>query len=304
MDLAQIGLFGRRRSMRVMLATDGSAHARSATEWLKNAPLPISTEVLVVAVAESPLMSADLRPGLIERAAIDRARHVADEARRDLEDRWPATETRVVQGDPRDEIPALADEWAADLVAVGARGLGMVKRLALGSVSTAVVHAVHCPVLVVKGRHAGALDTILVAVDGSPHSLAAVRFIGTLAVLPRVRLLTVVEPPYVPRTAPGIVLPMLRQAASALLAEREAEQRRMLAEIATQLGRPATSVATSVIVGRPTEEIVNAASEPGVGLVVVGARGFGAIKRVLLGSVSEHVLHEADCPVLVVKQGA
>jgi nucleotide-binding universal stress UspA family protein len=43
------------------------------------------------------------------------------------------------------------------------------------------------------------------------------------------------------------------------------------------------------------------AAGPDVGLVVVGARGLGRFKRLILGSVSERVLHHTACPVLVVK---
>ena len=58
---------------------------------------------------------------------------------------------------------------------------------------------------------------------------------------------------------------------------------------------------TAVRVGAPVEHIVAAADDPGIDLVIVGARGFGPIKRLLLGSVSERVLHHAPCAVLVVK---
>jgi nucleotide-binding universal stress UspA family protein len=290
--------------MRVMFAADGSAHAIAATEWLKDSPLPASAELMVAAVAERPPIMLEIGAAEIERSATDRARHAAEDACSRLHGRWPAAAVRVVHGDPREEIPALAGQWSADLVVIGARGLGAMKRLVLGSVSTAVVHAVHCAVLVVKDSHVGPVDTILVAVDGSPDSLAAARFVGELRSVPRVRLLAVVEPPYIPRSAPGVVAPTLRAAASELVAERRAELEHVLSQVATDLGGKAGSVATAVVIGRPGEEIVKAAKEPEVGLAVVGARGFGAIKRALLGSVSEHVLHEGECPILIVKHGA
>jgi nucleotide-binding universal stress UspA family protein len=57
----------------------------------------------------------------------------------------------------------------------------------------------------------------------------------------------------------------------------------------------------SAILGHPAQEIIALASGSGVSLVVVGARGHGAVKRLVLGSVSERVLHHAPCSVLVVK---
>lgn len=54
--------------------------------------------------------------------------------------------------------------------------------------------------------------------------------------------------------------------------------------------------------GLPAEEIVAAAEESHAALIVLGAHGWGAVKRLVLGSVSTQVLHEAPCPVLVVRE--
>jgi nucleotide-binding universal stress UspA family protein len=53
--------------------------------------------------------------------------------------------------------------------------------------------------------------------------------------------------------------------------------------------------------GDPAAEIVRVAADEGYDVVVVGSHGSGFVKRVLLGSVSHHVLHQAPCPVLVVR---
>jgi nucleotide-binding universal stress UspA family protein len=54
--------------------------------------------------------------------------------------------------------------------------------------------------------------------------------------------------------------------------------------------------------GSPAEEVVDLAEELGVGLVVVGSRGLGGIRRALIGSVSDSVVRHAHCPVLVVRK--
>ena len=54
--------------------------------------------------------------------------------------------------------------------------------------------------------------------------------------------------------------------------------------------------------GRPDAEIVALAEEIGAGLIVMGARGVGGIRRALMGSVSESVLRHAHCPVLMVRE--
>jgi nucleotide-binding universal stress UspA family protein len=56
-----------------------------------------------------------------------------------------------------------------------------------------------------------------------------------------------------------------------------------------------------VVHGDPAIEICRVAEEGQFDLVVIGSHGSGFLKRVLLGSVSHHVLHHAPCPVLVVR---
>ena len=53
--------------------------------------------------------------------------------------------------------------------------------------------------------------------------------------------------------------------------------------------------------GLPTAEIVALAEELGVGLIVIGSRGHGGVRRALIGSVSSSVVHHAHCPVMVVR---
>ncbi|CAL4942014.1 unnamed protein product [Urochloa decumbens] len=56
-----------------------------------------------------------------------------------------------------------------------------------------------------------------------------------------------------------------------------------------------------VVEGEPREALCRAAADMGAGLLVVGSRGLGAIKRAFLGSVSDYCAHHASCPIMVVK---
>lgn len=56
-----------------------------------------------------------------------------------------------------------------------------------------------------------------------------------------------------------------------------------------------------LLLGRPAEQIVNLSEELGVGVIVLGSRGLSALRRALLGSVSESVVRHAHCPVFVVR---
>jgi nucleotide-binding universal stress UspA family protein len=288
--------------MRVLYATDGSDQARAAAEWLSAFPLPPASRILAVAVVTLPPSALDI-PTV--RAYYDDLRAeagaVVEQARTSLARRWDAS-TRVIEGEPRDEIPRVAEAWGADLVVLGARGLGAVKGWLLGSVSTAVVHHVPCPVLVVKGRPRG-LSKAVVAVDGSADSMAAARFFASLELSPTlaVRLVAVAEPPRLPIAVGEVLGVPLLAALDDLDRARRTTLADLLGSLEIDLKARVGSVEKSVVIGHSAEELIAAASEPGVDLVVVGARGLGPIKRLVLGSVSERVLHQAPCSVLVVK---
>jgi nucleotide-binding universal stress UspA family protein len=196
-----------------------------------------------------------------------------------------------------------AEEWPADLVVLGARGLGAVAGFLLGSVSLGVARHVPCSVLVVKGpattRPAGAL----VAIDASTNAAAAAAFLARLPLDPvfAVRLLGVVERPHYPVTTPSFATGMVRQAIDRMIDERRAALATALENAARSLAGVAKQVERQVVVGHPVDEIVATAARGDVGLVVVGARGLGALQRMWLGSVSEGVLRHADRPVLIVK---
>jgi len=291
--------------MRVLLATDGSKDAQAAAAYLKELPLPPASTVRIVVAVMLPGLALDDPPVReFERSVLDQARSLADQARAALAPRELAVETDVVVGDPRAEIVRIADEWRADLIVLGARGLGRIKRLLLGSVSLAVARHASCPVLVVKGRPRK-LASVLVAMDGSDDSFLAVRFLQSLA-LPRrtkVRLLSVVEPLRFPTTAPGgAVRGQLLRMLKELEAERRGELEKVLERGAAQLDDKLTRVTRSTPTGAPADEIVAAANDYDTDLVVVGARGRGGMARLLLGSVSEKVLRDARCPVLIVKE--
>ncbi len=286
--------------MRILLATDGSEAARSAAEWMRHLRFPATTEVLVVTVAVPAPATLD-----VAEALQGEARDVAEVARRALAERWPEVEARTVGGDPRTAILQMAEEWRADLVVLGARGLGTFAGLLLGSVSLGVARHAACPVLITRGSPRP-VRTAVIAVDGSADALAAARFCAWLPLdpAPRIRLLAVAEPPRFPSSAPGAIRPQLRAASQEILRERTAEMEEVLRATEGELGARPTPVERAVVVGNPGEAIVEAAQTAGADLLVVGARGLGMFGRLLLGSVSEQVLRHAQCPVLLVKKGA
>jgi nucleotide-binding universal stress UspA family protein len=290
--------------MRIVLATDGSKDARAATAFLKELSLPPSTTVRIVAVVTVPDIALDVSPAReFKRAVRDEAQGFVEAARATLAPRGFTIESEVAVGDPRQQIVGLAEKWGADLIVVGARGLGLIKRFVLGSVSLAVARHSHCPVLVVKGRPRK-LASVLVGMDGSEDSFRAVRFLQSLCLRrqTKVRLLSVVERLRYPTTAPGALKGQLTAMIKELEAERRAELEKVLERAATHLDNQVIRVTKSTPTGRPANEIIATAEAFDADLVVVGARGLGGMARLLLGSVSERVLRHAQCPVLIVKE--
>lgn len=288
--------------MRILLATDGSDEAHGATAYLRTFPLPDRSRVRVLTVA-----SLDAGPPAVfesaetyRRRVRERAAAVSLAAQHALRERWADAEARVADGDAREEIVRMAEEWAADLVVLGARGLTPLKRALLGSVSTAVAHHVHCPVLLVRGPRHG-LGTIVLGVDGSFDSLAAADFVSALPLDPRlhVTLVGVVPPPPLaaaPEIGAGPVF------LDDVLARWRADAARVLERVEASFNGRVARTDRRVIVGHAGDEIVNIANEVGADLIVVGARGLGAIGRLLLGSVSDYVVLHGECPVLVIRR--
>ena len=289
--------------MRVLLATDGSEDARTATAYLARLPLPAGSRLRVVSVASIPASALDVPTVREFQAGLREAsRQTAEAARAALAPRFAGADVQVPEGDAREAILRAAAEWPADLVVLGARGLGAMAGFLLGSVSLGVAHHAPCSVLVVKGG-ADVTRGVLVAIDGSEHAVAAAAFLARLPLDPTVvvRLAGVAQSPRYPATTPGFASGVVRDAIAQIVKERSTALEQALAKAAAPFAGRVKKIERHVLVGYPVDALIGAAAGWNVGLVVVGARGVGTLERVLLGSVSEGVLRHVDRPVLIVK---
>ena len=85
--------------------------------------------------------------------------------------------------------------------------------------------------------------------------------------------------------------------------EYEKEAKQLLeAQVERIKGAGATVAQAHLRMGRADEEIVDLAQSMGVGLIVMGTRGQGRLRRALMGSVSESVVRHAHCPVTIVRE--
>ncbi len=190
---------------------------------------------------------------------------------------------------PRGLLEAAAD---ASLLVLGARGLGSIRELMLGSVSQHCLHQATIPVAIVRADVAGSRfgpKRIVVGIDGSETSQRALDWALDEA---RVRKAGV-EVVHA-WNAPSIAVPP----ADAYTPLDDAA--RNLVEQA--LGQADTTRVTTVrsVVRRGSGGEVLVRLTDGADLVVVGSRGLGGFKGLLLGSVSHQVTHHARCPVVVV----
>jgi nucleotide-binding universal stress UspA family protein len=131
---------------------------------------------------------------------------------------------------------------------------------------------------------------VLIAYDGSEPARRALERVARYMAGASVAIVTVAEPIYHDPRYTGY-------------ADRDEEkrQRDALTEAQAVLAKSGIEAETNAPVGRAADEIIRTANEADADLVVLGARGLSALKRVVLGSVSTEVLHEAPCDVLVVK---
>lgn len=146
------------------------------------------------------------------------------------------------------------------------------------------------------------MKKILLATDGSEGSLQAARMAGELCSrIPEIQvvMLYVAQAPrsyYYTDEHGNKVTP---EVPVDVMIRRTAEP--IFRKTLSALGLPDNRVVTEVLVGDPADEIVDLAKAEKVDLIIMGSRGLSPIKELILGSVSDKVLHTAPCPVMVVR---
>ncbi|MBO7939818.1 universal stress protein [Streptomyces sp. S9] len=285
----------------VVVGVDGSAPALAAVETAAREAGLRGAALRVVHAFAWPSSHVPLGPSQPGPAHEIRrtAEHLLAEAVERAHAAAPGIEVghALVTGDPLGVLEA--QSRSADLVVVGSRGTSEFVGLLVGS--TAVHLATHgrCPVLVVR-EQSGADGPVVVGVDGSAAGEAAVDFAFAEAALRGAPLLALHA--WTTWNAPLLPPPQDASAPYAnppgALAE---EEERLLYEVLAghREKYPDVAVEHRVVQGRTREALIGASRS--AQLVVVGARGRGGFAGLLLGSVSQAVLHHAHCPVVVVR---
>jgi nucleotide-binding universal stress UspA family protein len=285
--------------MRILIGVDGSENGYRA---LAQAASLASPQVDELALCYSPPAGTS---SILVQAVLDKGTQLMPDAAR------PRVRTFVGTRSPQEELLAVADEWKADLIAVGARGLGPVQRMLLGSVSAYLARNAKTPVLVARDAKAPFDQTgwnVLVAVESQATGQKLAPILSGLSwpSSAKGRLMSVIEA-MLAGEVPDWLEPQARSAetqamADAWTSEHEADReakRHELMNLARQLP-PALRGEPLVAEGHALDEILAAIDREKVNLVVVGARDKSMWERLVLGTISDAVLTHAPCSVLLV----
>ncbi len=287
--------------MNVLVATDGSKYGGWALNWAAELPFiepakVTALHVLDVAALRAPFLAQPVMAGT-ERYIQEEIKRMEARSVKTLQEARRQLASLKLKGTVRKEQGAVAPTILKQapkrdgLLVVGSQGLDALDRFMLGSVSTNLIHHATCPVLVVKGE-ASPLRRIILATDGSDASAKALKFV-----------LSKFQPDR--STGKGRRVPIqicvLHVMPVVMYPGLEAASKTLLEQNVQKLTKAGFTAEPLCYLGNPAEEIMKAASQQQADLIVMGAKGLGAIARFLLGSVSTRVVQHAKGSVLVVR---
>lgn len=292
------------KPQRIVVGVDFSDASFEAARWTSR-HLGRGMELVlahVIAIPEPPPIMRGRFPR--RDLVVETVREGADKRLRELSKSLSADRIwlEIREGDVATGIADIARSFDATLLVVGAHGDRPGLSGELGSSAERLVRTSDVPVLLVARPGAKPPAQILAPVDDAPAALEALRWAARLSeqLDARVIVLHVV--------AAGLMTHVLAAAAvvsgsppvepGGTHAAAAASDRWL--DIALRAGVRADRVTSEVAFGEAALEIIAAAKRLDAGLIVMGRRGAGGVRRAVLGSVVDKVLRHAPCPVLVV----
>jgi nucleotide-binding universal stress UspA family protein len=259
--------------------------------------LASATGAKLVAANVVPFAAIPYGSGILEREEQERL----ETELRAIADPLGAEAEVVVSLSPARGLHDLAEETEADLIVVGSSHHARAGQVIAGNVGVALLHGAPCAVAVAPREYADepspGIATIVVGVDGEReaglalgHAIALARATGA-----SLEVVTVAEDTPVVYGRGGHT--GIRELQDAVEEHRRHALEAAMEEIPSDIHAEA-----SLLAGDPAQRLGEAAAAKGA-LLVVGSRGFGPVRRVLLGSVSAELMRSARCPVLVHPRG-
>ncbi|MDX8056499.1 universal stress protein [Lentzea sp. BCCO 10_0798] len=284
----------------VVVGLDGSKSATRAVRWAAEEAVRRNTGLVIThSCALLPARTLDVIAPAESYAdgVLEESRQWLTEAAGAARKAAPQVEvkTELAAGDAAEQL--IGRSTSAGLLVLGSHGRGGFAGLLAGSTAVAVTTHAHCPVVVVRNTDADpASDApVVVGLDGSPASYAALDIAFEAAALRRVPLRAV-------RTWWDLTAETAwqRGLTATNLASIEAAEHRLLAEqvAARSAAHPDVPVQQILTRDRPAHTLIKQSAH--AQLIVVGTRGRGGFRGLLLGSTSQALIHHAHCPVSVV----
>jgi nucleotide-binding universal stress UspA family protein len=286
------------RPVRILFATDGSADADHAVQFLRLLPLPVGSAIQVLTVTGAGDWSS---PEWIQETERSWGRKVTGHAVNGLTSPTIEVSASVRSGAKAYEIIQAGEEFNADLIVVGSKGLTGIEGFLLGSVARNVAKHARRPVLVARAPVHG-LRTVVLGVDESKHGPAAVRFTTGLPLPAETEVVVAhVVRPYAPAVPADMFYPTEFDATVLQVRmQQRAEATSLVRKAAAHFEASGRRVSEVTREGDPADQLLELAGERQADLIVVGARGISPIQGLLVGSVADRLLKTARCSVLLV----
>ncbi|HEU4596523.1 MAG TPA: universal stress protein [Pyrinomonadaceae bacterium] len=293
--------------MRLLLAVDSVVTAELLMKAVASRPWPRGTRARVLSIVEDEAVpppawrEAGYSLDAVRREARRRGEQITALTVEPLRELGITAEVSIMRGDPQWLIPHEARTWPADLILVRAHNRTEFRGWMLGSVAKAVVRDAPCSVEIVRAVNdersvvGDGHMKILLATDGSEHSVAAARAVAGRP-----------WPEGIEVKVMSMVNPLVYSMEEIGLYEGGGTERahKAIGDAAGILKNAGAKITGEVIAGRPVKRILDEAREWGADLIVVGSRDRRGLKRLISGSVSEAVASRADCSVEVVRRRA
>lgn len=209
----------------------------------------------------------------------------------------------LVDGVPSQEIVDAVGRFGTNLIVMGTRGHTGLKHVLLGSVAERVARNAECPVLTVKAdERAGGIQprVVVVPMDFSPAAREALTLAEQIATAMGPSQIVLVHGYYVPVELEQLIVAE-QGGTGGLLDLLSEESARDLQAILEDLQEAGVAVEYVAEHGPPERVVAHVAEQRRADLIVMGTHGRTGLSRVLMGSVAEHVVRTAPCPVLTVR---
>lgn len=287
--------------MKITIAVDGSPSSKLAVQALAHLAPPEELD-LVHAITLPDYNYAMITPELrqefqaeIEAKLRKEGEGILAQAKEGLPSDFPQAQEIHQTGHPVDVILETAQSAKSHLIVLGARGLGQVKELMLGSTSHRVLMHAPCSTMVIK-KPVPRLKKILLPVEGEEDITTVLQFLALQPFRETVDIDVLAVWPQ-----PQLAWPVTLGQSKLLELHAIEEAQDRMKTVTDRLTRMNYSAEAKVGMGDPAYAILEQAEASQADLILMGTHGRGGLARFFMGSVSHSVLHQANCPVLIVR---